>query len=445
MRLSTSVLCLPLMACAGGSPPGQRVALGVAPLSLPGVDYACYDVAIDGPSGRVITLGDPTRTRAEGDDDALCSWQYGNGKGGDIAYVATCDADDGDGDGLADNTVTLWLDGLYADPDGDHDATEDADVGGWHDPCEGGCALTTECRENEDAAVAFNLTVVRDAKQGFFDIGVDFDDIFCSAKLDCRDGLLHDPTSGERGMTAVIAFACTAGPIRGDDDPGTTLYMNDVRVECTGAQPGPGDRTTGEAATRTYYVRPNLGAGQHGPVPSDAPVFFQTAIYTGHEQLPGVDKCYWNNAIGLDPSALGPSCTLHLRATAANGTLADNETPADATRYPVIVWDVPLTDGSGALVCDDAAHPLDGGNGVKTDYAGPGERFTYSLSCDDVGDPGDGGRTSCVVPDWSGGAFTLTQTADGVAVQVGDRPMTAPFDLDDGLTIDTCCGNGCCQ
>lgn len=80
--------------------------------------------------------------------------------------------------------------------------------------------LSAECVENADTPVVFDLTIARPARQGFFDIGVTFDDVFCSAKLDCGASpdiaddmlLLHDPRTGERATTAVLAFACSAGP-----------------------------------------------------------------------------------------------------------------------------------------------------------------------------------------------------------------------------------------
>ena len=413
------LLPVTLAACSGAQgPPRSSFELAVAPLALVGIDYACYDLRVTGPTGTVVTLGDPERAYTEGDDDTVCSWQYGNRGGGDIGYVAPCDADDGDGDGRATNSVTLWVDGLYRDADGDHDAAEDDRLDDWQDPCAAGCTLDVPCSENRDTAVEFNLTVVRDAKQGFFDIGVNFADIFCSAKLDCHDALLHNPSTGERDTTAVIAFACTAG--EGDT---TTLYMNDIRVECAGS---------GE----THYVNPALGPGQHGAV---GPLF-QTATYVGNEQLPGLDKCFWNNSLGIDPAVLGADCTVHVRATA--GTFDGNHTPAN-TRYPVITFDVPLTNGAGALVCDDAPHPLNGGNGVATEYGElSGERFSYAMPCGTTTPVGTE-RTSCVVPNYPAG-LTLRQTADGIDGQVGNGPVSATFDLAPGLSIQGCCANGCC-
>ncbi|MFO0746244.1 MAG: hypothetical protein U1F43_11295 [Myxococcota bacterium] len=429
--IATGLAALVPAACSGqaGGPGGPSFALTVAPLSLPGVSYVCYDLAITGPTGPVASFGVPGLAYAAGDTDAICSWQYGNGDGGDIAYVAPCDADDGDGDSpaRATNTVTLWFDGLYRSASG-HAPADAVDVGAWQDPCPDGCSLEVECSENRDARVAFDFTILRQANQGFFDIGVNFDDIFCSAKLDCLPALLNDPShGGARGQSAVVAFACTAG-----EGQQTTLYMDDLRVECAGPP------------ARTFYVDPSRGAGQHGPLPADAPVLFETATYFGREQLPGLDKCYWNNALGLDVAALGPGCTLYGRATAAAAPFggAPHTTPAH-TSYPVVTFAVPLTDATSALVCDDAPHPLNGGNGVATAY-GPidGERFTHAMACG--GEPHDTGRTQCTTPLAGQTAMTFTQTGDGVVVRVGDS-ASAPFDLGPGLSVDSCCGDPCCR
>src|SRR6201999_2048098 len=95
------------------------------------------------------------------------------------------------------------------------------------------CAQAATCAENADTPVRFDLTIMRRAQQGFFDIAVSFEDVFCSAKVDCedRDGdpleLLFD--GDERASTAVLALACTAGANE------TNIYLDDVVVDC-----GPG-------------------------------------------------------------------------------------------------------------------------------------------------------------------------------------------------------------
>src|SRR5690606_28057069 len=137
----------------------------------------------------------------------------------------------------------------------------------------------------------FSLTILRSANQGFFDVAVEFDDIFCAAKFDCRDEdgdplvLLHD-ANGERAETAVLAFACTGG---GEADS-THLYLSDVDVTCGGA---------------TATIDPSAGPGNlpAGAITGDAGGFVTgAATYRGAEQL-GYAKRYWNLAIRLDLDA----------------------------------------------------------------------------------------------------------------------------------------------
>ncbi len=440
-----------VLACATGLAPlscgsrapdatGPSLALSIAPLQLAGIDYACYDLRIDGPAGPVWSAGDPTRAYVDGDTDTLCSWRYGNGAGGDLAYIAPCDADDGDAEApaTADNTVTLWVDGLYRDPDGDHDPTEDVDIGDWQDPCPDGCTLTATCRENADTLVAFELTLLRQANQGFFDVAVNFADVFCSAKLDCQDTLLHDPATGERGPTAVLAFACTAGAAPDGAPEPTHLYLDDVRVDCAGPP------------ATSYLINPSLGPGNLG---GRAPGLFQIATYRGQESLPGYSKCYWNTALGLDvetladPGVLGPDCTLHARGTASAAPLDGGHTPADAI-YPVLTWSVPLTDDTGALVCD--SHPLNGTpSGVATTYTdSSGEHFDCALDCV-TGSVTCPGRAVCdASPLGLDTPITLSQSEGGAGapslVTLAFEGTDYTYTLPPGYAVSTCCADDCC-
>jgi len=217
-----------LAGCAddpAAAPAGAGIEVQVAPLQLTGIGYACYDVAVFNGIGQPVwSAGDPAVAHPT-DRSTLCSTRFGNGPGGGIAYVGPCDGD------APDHEVSLVLDGLY---DAAGRALDD-----YRNPCPADrpCVLPVECRENTDSPVTFNLTLMRQANQGFFDIAVNFDDIFCSAKVDCTYDdagddpieLLFDPATQERAQTAVVAVACTAGP---GSDVTTTLLMNDVRVEC---------------------------------------------------------------------------------------------------------------------------------------------------------------------------------------------------------------------
>lgn len=139
--------------------------------------------------------GTPGLNGGTPDTDALCSDRFGNGAGGALSYVGPCDADGqadpGDADGERMNSVTVWFDGLYGASGGyiDPNGTQ-----GWQNPCvdaagaEVGCTLDVLCEENADARVAFDFTVMREANQGFFDIAVSFEDVFCSAKVGAPRG-----------------------------------------------------------------------------------------------------------------------------------------------------------------------------------------------------------------------------------------------------------------
>jgi len=314
------------------------------------VSYLCYDLAISGPGGPVVSHGDPARSYLAGDTATICSWQYGNGDGGDISYVAPCDADDGDGESpaAATNTVTLWVDGLYLDSDGDHDPRDDVALGDWQNPCTNGCSLPFACRENSDSEVVFNLTLLREANQGFFDIAVNFDDVFCSAKLDCKGALLHDPISGQRGATAVLALACSAGPLAAGASDDTVLLRDPIVVDCGGNQ------TLLDPARGPGNV---YGVANPDPDPGDA--VWQYATYFGSESLEcGAGSCnkrYWNVAIGFDPNI--PNCRLTTAATAAGSSVPGFATPA-LTTYPWLDLDVALTGPTGGAACSQ--HPLNG-------------------------------------------------------------------------------------
>lgn len=217
-----------IVRCADGGQPafeGPGVALQVAPLSLPGVLKVCYDLIIDNGAGEHVVERGSLFARYPADEGALCSDVFGNGPGGDIAYVAPCDATPGT------DHVTIYVDQLVGEGNVPFPADE------WTDPCENGCQLSFECLENQDVAVVFNLTIMRRAHQGFFDVAVTFEDIFCSAKLDCSYDdagntpieLLFVPGTQARAQTAVIGFACTAGP---NDNDETVLHMSDARVMC---------------------------------------------------------------------------------------------------------------------------------------------------------------------------------------------------------------------
>jgi len=313
-----------------------QLAIDVAPLSLSGLTNARYTITVRnaaGGGGEIVWA----RT--------LDSTAYGDGAGS-LSYVGTCDADAGV------NTVILEIVALY-------DANGQLAAGSFADPTPVSREIT--CVEGTDVAVSFDLAIARRAEQGFFDIAVSFEDLFCSAKLDCLDDegggdleLLHNPDGGARELTAVVGFACTsavAGP--------TWLYMDDPVISCANfADVVVG---AGELGTVDLTAAPNA---------NDDDYLFAAAVYRGVEGLAA--KAYWTLAFGLDADRFGAAgaCSLTLRATAASTAfpLEDDgfPLPADSV-YPVIDWSAPLSD-SGRICGSHAVD--DGGGEVETHYVG---------------------------------------------------------------------------
>lgn len=353
--------------CGAGEPAegpaGASITVEVAALELPGVNEACYSLAVSNEAGQ------PVWSRAN-----LCASRYGSGA--DISYVAPCDATDVDGGG-AMNTVTLTIDGLSTGVGGAGASIED-----FIDPCAAphnpdGCQLEVACAENADSRVVFNLTLMRQADQGFFDLAVNFSDIFCSAKVDCVDAgsdpleLVHDPETGRRVASVVMALACTDGSPPGAEGDSTHLYREPVQIVCDGT---------------TWSVDPSEGPGNLYPGGVGAPPpLVQAMVFEGVEALANggapADKLFWNVALGLDVAWFQAqpavtSCRLQTRMTASGGPLAEGTIGADQ-RYPYIVVDVPLwsTGPNAAPLC--ARHPLNGAPaGVATAYTRPDEAPT---------------------------------------------------------------------
>jgi hypothetical protein len=352
-----ALLSVPALgACAEtttSEPAGPGFEITVAPLQLQGISDACYDILVenslpDGPAGTANNVVSLT---------GICASQYGNSTGGDITYIATCDAS------VPSNWVTVWP-SLYG--------AGGSVLNDWENPCgEAGCQLERPCNENEDTLVEFNFTIMRAANQGFFDVAVNFSDIFCSAKVDCQydDGswirLVHN-SDGVRTATAVVGFACTDG-----NDPGspgaTHLYGSQVRITC-GNDP----------LTQTSYVVDNDTAGNvYGSNP-DGPVA-QAITFMGAEDLlvngTNAGKVYWNTAIGFDdinngagtPSlgSAGANCKLEFVGTASEGPLS-LDAGVSFLSYPFATAGVTLTDSAGDFVCGQ--HPLNGDASFTTEY-----------------------------------------------------------------------------
>jgi|GEM_PF-1162415 len=331
-----------------GADGGNRVSVEVAPLQLPDVSEAVYRLTVKNKAGQTVW------------QKSISSTQYGSGDGA-ASYVGPCDSQSNP------NTIELELESLSAAGSLLSPTADYANPAPLGSPI----ALEATCEADKDTPVEFNLNIARAGEQGFFDISVNFQDLFCSAKLDCeRTGgqpleLLYHPHTGKRDLTAVLGFACTAGP-----DQDTYLHMNQVRIDCTGTN------------AQTFYVDSQGGPGNLNPPfpgpPNDSDLIFQSATYRGEEQIGNSNKFYWNVAIGLNEDAfpgLRP-CTLHATATASDGGLTDGTTP-DGMRWPYIEWNVPIVEGDGTFSC--GAHELGAGTEVAVKYTDAPIAFTASI------------------------------------------------------------------
>jgi hypothetical protein len=349
-------MCALVAACSNGAPagPSGKLSLSVAPLSLPGIVDANYDLWVTTTAGTVWS------------EPALRSTQYGDGSGS-LTYIGTCDAQAGS------HTVHLQLNALYTVDGPDADTAPDAVAQEtFVNPCPSTepCTVTAACVENGDTPVEFNLTVMRDAQQGFFDVAVNFNDIFCSAKVDCLPAFLHNG-AGVRSETAIIGFACTSGTSSTGTVEPTNLYV-DYRVNGTLLD----ESVEGRSADGSY------------------------AIYRDDEELPGVSKGFWNAAI-----LVGTGASIRGSATAAPGELP-SEAAGTFSSYPVIRFDVDIAPGCVATGPDGAdvdterdpvvlPAQLDSGEGVDTHYAdnpaGEGSFASYAIG-------GGGTIEACTMP-----------------------------------------------
>ncbi len=451
----TVLLCAVSASCVQDVPAPLIPALEVrvAPLDLPGVGDVCFDITVYNAPGGSAGGGDivwSTGTPGLGGgatSGAICSRNYGNGAGGDITYIGPCDAQGTNGSRM--NSVTLWVDGIYDTSTTPALIAPDSD-NGWRNPCgvdNGGCTLDVLCSENEDTLVAFNLTVMRQANQGFFDVAVNFEDIFCSAKLDtCYEGdrpieLLYGDDA-TRDWTAVFGFACSAG--MGDVD--TNMLYGPIEVTC---------------GTTTFTLDPKVAAGNAHTESGTPTRRLNYGVYRGVEDLAcgggaagTCNKLYWNVALDLaDLAGLGP-CTLSLTATAndANEGFAAGAPTASGLMWPYIDATVELTrPGTGGVVAPFCQrHPLDvGASLVKTVYRGNlvgavtppvmcseydgnlnTPRSTGGTDCDEPPDPCLG-QTSVVVGD-----VTLDEDGD-VATFACTEELQGSITLNGAITTAT--------
>jgi hypothetical protein len=329
---ATSILALG--ACSDVAPPaddfgyeGTGIAVTVAPLDLNGVADACYSFEIrNGLGQRVVARGkaqDPggVGVAGQGGDGGpaglegreatpLCSSRFGDG-GGAINYVAPCDASS------PAHTVTLWVNAVCQS--GTLGGTGACvPMYGYQNPCgNSGCTVSTTCVEDSDVPVRFDFTIMASAKQGFFDIAVRFDEVFCSAKLDTcyEDGstikLLFDD-SGNEASTAVAAIACTAGT----EDLQTRLFHTTFKATCGGKTYGlPLAGVSLEGNTHLVELDAT-GAPVSGGTSINAAVYFGTeAIVNGPEKT-DANKVFTNIAFVLPND--GKPCAIDWRVVPAS-------------------------------------------------------------------------------------------------------------------------------
>jgi len=343
---------------------GTGIAFGVSPLTLDALADACYSFAVVNASGDLVVGRGPGAVVAHSPlitgtaTRTICASQFGNTAGGDISYVAPCDASQSPTDERL-HTVTLWVDALctgavtnksgtanYQTPDGI--CTE---MQSYVNPCgSAGCDLDVLCVENADTPVTFNFTIMGQADQGFFDIAVNFDDVFCSAKLDdcnttgAKINLIFDPTTGERINTIVAAVSCTGGP---GDAVDTQLNLTSLNVGCTS------DSSSGTLDFSTVGQEGNLTIGD-----------YPGAVYYGTESLANVNKVYTTVAIGIDGRS---GCWLEWDVVPSNGSFTASNATGVYTSYGFVHFEA---SGLGGPDGECHVNPLNGdGSGVVTGYA----------------------------------------------------------------------------
>jgi len=368
-RVVPLVVLAVVAACGGRDEPapddGARVAISAAPLRLPGISDVEYTLTVRNDDADVVW------TRA------VSSSAYGDGAGA-FSYVGSCDADS------TPNTVELVIDRVLDAEGGTLDPAS------YHNPTP--VTRSTPCVANTDTPVTFDITLARRAEQGFFDVAIQFEEIFCSAKLDCQDTFLHDP-AGVRGPTAVVAFACATS----SGKPTYLHFADDILMQCGGQR---------------YFIDPTAGPGNLG---GQSPALFQSAVYRGQEGFPDLEKCFWNVALGVVPGEA--PCTITARATASSVPF-DGRSP-DGAIWPEIRWDaVPIQPDAPTISC--GSNPLDGpGSLVHTDYTSfDGAIFRHQLTC----------------------ASGEVSTADGAACAIAGEPC----DLGDPCGVGTCQADGSC-
>jgi len=419
MKTTTISLLAMLLASACGkdeaTTPDKGLSIKVAPLQLAGVTDVSYTLRVRAANGTL-----------EWEKSGLTSSAFGDGSGA-LAFVGPCDA----AATANPHSVELVIDSVSG---------ADGPITIANPTVPTPLTRAATCLPNQDVAVEFNVTVMREADQGFFDIAVTFDDIFCSAKFDCIDDQQQPMNllfkNGERARTVVLGFACTTGQADAGQDNTTWLHLTDMALECGS-----------EGNKRHYAIDPSKGEGNVGGV---TPVLFEVGEYRDEEQLEPYDKCFWNMAFGVNEGIDdAKSCVLVGQGTASNASWTPNAgfSPRD-TIYPYIDWRVNLTNSAGAVMCQQ--HPLNApmvaGTQVSTHYTDfGGAKFTHEWQCG--ADVVTTEKVSCsaTVTGIGDASASFTQTPEGVSVAFGAELPSAIYKLPTQYgEVGECCFNPCC-
>lgn len=372
MKLITLLRLLPvpataLLACDQGTTPdtpGSRLEIAVAPLEAG--SSACYLVEVFGGGA----LGAPAYAPTVWSETLCSDGSPGSfGINGELRYVGACDS----GEGTKLNTVRLTLTDLTVGST--TLLSGGTEQGGFINPCpqsagDNGCVIVASCEQAGDTQVSYDLTIVRQAPYGFFDIAVRFDQIACSAKVDCVDdnnqtlGFLQKP-DGSDGSTVIVGLACFGGTTEAGPNP-LNIYLNDLTITCADG----GSSTVSLASDQPGL----LASGDIAQTPgTNGNILYGAALYVG-----GIDNggIYANVALGMN--RYGPSCVLTTRSTASNGdgfgVTFPYATPTGAS-YPYV--DVAVTLGVEGTARTCTRHPIGGANGVATAFTGVSDTETF--------------------------------------------------------------------